>query len=280
MYCPNCGTRNEKGAEQCQKCAGVLPQLSPEGEVIMPAGPASIPPSSGERPAAAYPAQPGQPGSQYSYSYPQPAPNYNPYQGAYAAPVLYQPDWQLRTGAIIPAYAGFWPRLGAWIIDSLLTGILAGVLIIGPLIFWLAGFITRHEAELAGVCDWTRYNYDGNRCSKAITDLLESPNTAIRAEIVTLSLILLGASVLAFVLVTLYLTLLTARGATLGKKAFGLKVVTGPAGKPPGFGRALLRMTIGYWISSFLYLGFIWIAFDPYRQGWHDKLAGTYVIKA
>ena len=26
-------------------------------------------------------------------------------------------------------------------------------------------------------------------------------------------------------------------------------------------------------------LGFLWVAWDPRKQGWHDKLAGTYVVK-
>ena len=40
-----------------------------------------------------------------------------------------------------------------------------------------------------------------------------------------------------------------------------------------------VRRYIGYYISAFaLYIGFIWVLFDNRRQGWHDKLAGTYVI--
>ncbi|MEK6734314.1 MAG: RDD family protein [Pseudomonadota bacterium] len=27
------------------------------------------------------------------------------------------------------------------------------------------------------------------------------------------------------------------------------------------------------------FLGYLWIVFDPKKQGWHDKLAGTLVIK-
>ena len=27
-------------------------------------------------------------------------------------------------------------------------------------------------------------------------------------------------------------------------------------------------------------LGFLWIVFDQKRQGWHDKIAGTYVVEA
>ena len=29
-----------------------------------------------------------------------------------------------------------------------------------------------------------------------------------------------------------------------------------------------------------VFLGFIWIAFDPNRQAWHDKIAGTVVVRA
>jgi uncharacterized RDD family membrane protein YckC len=29
-----------------------------------------------------------------------------------------------------------------------------------------------------------------------------------------------------------------------------------------------------------LSLGFLWLAFDRKRQGWHDKIAGTYVLQA
>jgi uncharacterized RDD family membrane protein YckC len=33
---------------------------------------------------------------------------------------------------------------------------------------------------------------------------------------------------------------------------------------------------VSIWI---LYLGFIWVAFDPRKQGWHDKIAGTVAIR-
>jgi uncharacterized RDD family membrane protein YckC len=45
------------------------------------------------------------------------------------------------------------------------------------------------------------------------------------------------------------------------------------------FGLAFLRW-VGYIISAVvLYLGFVWIAFDAKKQGWHDKIAGTVVIR-
>ena len=68
-------------------------------------------------------------------------------------------------------------------------------------------------------------------------------------------------------------------GQTLGKKALGLRVVR-TGGYKLGLGRAILRL-VGYWLSTLaLGLGFIWIVFDRRRQGWHDKIADTQVVRA
>ena len=46
-------------------------------------------------------------------------------------------------------------------------------------------------------------------------------------------------------------------------------------------GRAAVREILGKLISTIvLFIGFLWIAFDDKKQGWHDKLASTYVVKA
>ncbi|NLN60713.1 MAG: RDD family protein [Deltaproteobacteria bacterium] len=66
-------------------------------------------------------------------------------------------------------------------------------------------------------------------------------------------------------------------GKTPGKMIFGLRVIR-DSGESLTFGTAFLRW-IGYFLSSLpLYLGFIWIAFDRKKQGFHDKLAQTVVI--
>lgn len=68
-------------------------------------------------------------------------------------------------------------------------------------------------------------------------------------------------------------------GKTIGKKAFGLKVVNYENGNP-GFGKAILREVLGKLISSFIFdLGFLWVIWDKNRQGWHDKIAKTYVVQ-
>jgi len=67
-------------------------------------------------------------------------------------------------------------------------------------------------------------------------------------------------------------------GQTIGKRMLGMKVVQ-TTGEPMSAGAAFLRC-VGYLVSGmFFFLGFLWIAFDGRKQGWHDKIAGTLVIR-
>lgn len=68
-------------------------------------------------------------------------------------------------------------------------------------------------------------------------------------------------------------------GQTIAKSVLGIKVV-GVHGQPLSVGKAFLRY-LGYIISGVvLSLGFLWVAFDKKRQGWHDKIASSYAIDA
>ncbi len=70
----------------------------------------------------------------------------------------------------------------------------------------------------------------------------------------------------------------SAKGATLGQMAVGVKITT-VDGEPIDFGRALLRY-IGYLASAIILLiGFLMIAFTREKRGLHDHIAGTVVIK-
>jgi uncharacterized RDD family membrane protein YckC len=41
-----------------------------------------------------------------------------------------------------------------------------------------------------------------------------------------------------------------------------------------------LARYVGYIISTIpLCLGFLWVGFDSKKQGWHDKIAGTVVVR-
>ncbi|MDT7042136.1 RDD family protein [Candidatus Nitronereus thalassa] len=66
--------------------------------------------------------------------------------------------------------------------------------------------------------------------------------------------------------------------ATPGKMAIGARLVDSTTGGQPTQ-RQLVKRYIGYFVSSIpLCWGFIHAAFDPRKQGWHDKLAGTVVV--
>jgi len=68
--------------------------------------------------------------------------------------------------------------------------------------------------------------------------------------------------------------------ATPGKMATKLTVVDAKTGGSMNLRQAILRY-VGYVISSLpLCLGYIWIGFDKRKQGWHDKIANTVVIKS
>jgi uncharacterized RDD family membrane protein YckC len=69
------------------------------------------------------------------------------------------------------------------------------------------------------------------------------------------------------------------KGQTLGSRALNIRVVK-TDGSYLDYAGAFLRY-IGFFISCVAFLlGVIWAAFDAQKQGWHDKIAVTYVVKA
>ena len=69
------------------------------------------------------------------------------------------------------------------------------------------------------------------------------------------------------------------RGTTIGGIICGLRVVR-LDGREMDWPTAVVR-ALGCFLSAVVaFLGFIWIAFDPERQAWHDKIAGTVVVLA
>ena len=70
-----------------------------------------------------------------------------------------------------------------------------------------------------------------------------------------------------------------ARQATPGKMVIGAKIVDAKTGNPASTGQLVGRY-LGYYVSTIpLFLGIFWVAFDDKKQGWHDKLAGTVVVR-
>lgn len=70
-----------------------------------------------------------------------------------------------------------------------------------------------------------------------------------------------------------------ARQATPGKMVFSARIVDARTGREPSAGQCIGRY-LAYFVSSIPFcLGFLWVAIDRRKQGWHDKLAGTVVVR-
>jgi uncharacterized RDD family membrane protein YckC len=67
-------------------------------------------------------------------------------------------------------------------------------------------------------------------------------------------------------------------GQTPGKSVVNIKVIK-TSGAPLASGDVIMRL-IGYWVSGICFgLGFLWASWDSKSQGWHDKIANTYVVE-
>jgi uncharacterized RDD family membrane protein YckC len=69
------------------------------------------------------------------------------------------------------------------------------------------------------------------------------------------------------------------KGATPGKMAIAAQIVDERTGGKPSTGQLVGRY-FAYFVSTLPFcLGFIWAGFDPKKQGWHDKLSSTVVVR-
>jgi uncharacterized RDD family membrane protein YckC len=134
-------------------------------------------------------------------------------------------------------YVGFWPRVLAAIIDSVLICV-----IIFPILLAVYGPVY----------------FQSDRLIQGPVDFL-------------VSWVLPAIAVVLFWI---------ARQATPGKMAIGARIVDARTGGKPSTAQLLVRY-VGYYVSMIpLLLGMLWIAFDPRKQGWHDKMAGTVVVRS
>ena len=163
-------------------------------------------------------------------------------------------------------YAGFWIRLLAYLID-LIPFVLVSAILLVPLFGALAEAfrdlpplppLDEPMSEAAQRAWEVEFN---RRLNEAVVPLYPV------------------SGLLQLLSIAYYVAFWTWRGQTPGMMLLGLRVARETDGSPPGLGRSVLRY-VGYILSSLpLGLGFIWIAFDSRKQGWHDKLAGTVVVR-
>ncbi len=69
------------------------------------------------------------------------------------------------------------------------------------------------------------------------------------------------------------------KAATPGKMVIKIQIIDAISGEKPTLFQSFVRY-LGYYISLLpCGLGFLWVIWDKKKQGWHDKMAGTVVIK-
>ena len=146
-------------------------------------------------------------------------------------------------------FGGFWRRVAAAVIDQMILGVIYGFLLI--------------LGTVAGISGFNLHNYT-----------LE-PEAVMKT---TGGIMLLYHAYCALINMAYFVFFHGLAGQTPGKMAMGLKVVQA-SGAEMTFGIAFLRW-VGYIVSGgFFFLGYIWVAFDRRKQGWHDKIARTVVIR-
>jgi uncharacterized RDD family membrane protein YckC len=215
-FCSKCGANVPDGSGFCNACGQPLPASS------APTVPLSAPPPVyATSPAVATPPQPNDlpPGC-----------------------AVLQPRY-LPTNV---AFAGFWLRFVAWIIDSIVLGVLSGMLMVP---------------------------FGGFRLHHLLSGHPISPEEFFGGGVVH------GWFVVQ-ILRWIYYALLESSTwqGTLGKKALGLEV-TDMYGQRVSFGRATGRFAGRYLSMLTLGIGFIMAGITAKKQALHDMIAGTLVIR-
>jgi uncharacterized RDD family membrane protein YckC len=133
-------------------------------------------------------------------------------------------------------YVGFWARVGAALVDSLLI-----LLLIAPILYAIYG--PGYFLDVGG--------------ARGAADVL-------------LNFVLPAIAVILF---------WHFRQATPGKMLIRARIVDAVTGATPTTGQLIGRY-FAYYVSIIPFgLGLLWVAFDGRKQGWHDKLAGTVVVR-
>ena len=136
-------------------------------------------------------------------------------------------------------YGGFWVRLVAFILDAIVLGVLTAAL--APLVSG-GNAVTWTSGGVMSV------NYTANAFG-LLVDLIY------------------------------FVGFWGWRGQSPGMIPFNMRIVMADDGGKVDIVRCLLRY-VGLIISFVvLFLGVIWVGFDRRKQGWHDKIAGTVVVR-
>ena len=81
-----------------------------------------------------------------------------------------------------------------------------------------------------------------------------------------------------FCWVAYHVVMWTWKGTTIGGLVLGIKVVR-TDGRAVGFGSAMIRAMASFFSAFVFFLGFFWAGWDRNKQSWHDKIAGTVIVR-
>jgi uncharacterized RDD family membrane protein YckC len=70
----------------------------------------------------------------------------------------------------------------------------------------------------------------------------------------------------------------SASGQTIGKKLVGIRVIDFNTGGSIGYGRAAVRYVARILSAIAIFIGYLWMIWDPEKQTWHDKLSSSVVV--
>ena len=157
--------------------------------------------------------------------------------------------------------AGFGIRLGGFLLDGLLYGLLGLVFLIPAIALGIGAFDD---------CVWLT----SDDTAELICPPGEPDGGMLAAAI--------GLGIVGYLLVFfIYLRALAKKGQTWGRKVVGIKVVGETTGEPLGYGRALGRTLFAGLISAqIFYIGYLWMLWDDKKQTLHDKVVSSIVIRA
>ncbi|GAA2254925.1 MULTISPECIES: RDD family protein [Kitasatospora] len=219
-----------------------------------------------------YGQQPPQPGYGYpqqspppapGYGYPQqqaPAPGYGAPQPGYGAPqpgyggIPQQPGPYGNAGMVQNFYAGWGSRVVARIIDSIVIGIIPGIIL----------FVLKPKTKV----DCSALMSPGGHC---VTTTTGGVNPAVYNVVQGAMMILIWA----------ILALMKSQmGQSLGQKAVNIRMVREDSGQPLGFGAAFAREALHLLDELSCCVGFLWPLWDAKKQTFSDKIMGTVVVKS
>ncbi|MFF7700051.1 RDD family protein [Streptomyces lydicus] len=225
-----------------------------------------VPPQGGQ-PGYGYPQQAPQ-APQQPYGYPQQGvppqggqPGYGyPQQAAYGQPGM--PGMGMPQG-----YASWGARVGAYLIDYLIVGLI-------PTILYIVGMAMTASSAASSIPDTSSCPPGDVQCISDAYNKASESSTPAGAFVMIAIAALIGLAAGIFVLVKEGST-----GQTPGKKAMNIRLVKETTGQPIGFGMAFVRK-LCHILDGFCCLGYLWPLWDEKSQTFADKIVGTVVVKS